>query len=85
MKSLPIAVTSIAFVVVAGSISGPLRVQETSAGESEPLKVGDVAPDFEIPSTVPVPPGGTTVSVSAITEQDQAVVIAFFPKAFTGG
>jgi peroxiredoxin len=71
-------------------MAGPAGLPLTAHGQeddmpSEPLKVGDPAPDFEIPSTVPVPSDGSTVSVRALTEQGQAVVIAFFPKAFTSG
>ncbi len=58
---------------------------EAQEMNTEELKVGEVAPDFRIPSTVPVPADGSTVSVSALVEEGQAVVIAFFPKAFTGG
>ena len=52
---------------------------------ADTLRVGDRAPDFEIPSTVPIPESGTTVRISAITESGRSVVLAFFPKAFTGG
>ena len=51
----------------------------------EPLKVGERAPDFEIPATLPVPAEGSTISVGALTRQGNAVVLAFFPRAFTGG
>ena len=44
----------------------------------EPLKVGDQAPAFSLPSSQ-----GKTVSLSATPEADP--VVAFFPKAFTGG
>ncbi len=50
-----------------------------------PLQVGEQAPDFEIPTTVPVPEGGSTVSPLALTARGESVVLAFFPKAFTGG
>lgn len=57
------------------------------ARQSQPdeLEVGQKAPDFQIPSTVGVPAGGSTVSIKAIIDQGKAVVLAFFPKAFTGG
>ena len=50
-----------------------------------PLEVGEKAPDFEIPSTVAGQPGTHTVRISALIEQGKTVVVAFFPKAFTGG
>lgn len=53
--------------------------------QGSPLQVGDKAPDFTIPGTVPIPAGGNTVGISAITDQGKSVVLAFFPKAFTGG
>jgi peroxiredoxin len=43
------------------------------------LKVGDEAPDFTLPSTA-----GGTVTLSSFRGQ-AAVVLAFFPAAFTGG
>ena len=56
-----------------------------AATDADSLKVGDRAPDFTIPATVPIPADGTTVSVRAITAAGKSVVLAFFPKAFTGG
>ncbi len=43
------------------------------------LKVGDMAPDFDLPST-----GGGHVKLSDYRNKS-AVVLAFFPAAFTGG
>ena len=51
----------------------------------ESLEVGQPAPDFEIPATVPIPEGGSTVGPGAVTARGGSVVLAFFPKAFTGG
>lgn len=45
----------------------------------EPLKVGDQAPAFSLPSSQ-----GKTVSLSDYAGK-QTLVVAFFPKAFTGG
>ena len=46
---------------------------------AEPLKVGDAAPDFSLPGS-----DGKTYKLSDFKDK-QAVVIAWFPKAFTGG
>jgi peroxiredoxin Q/BCP len=43
------------------------------------LKVGDMAPDFTLPSTA-----GGKVTLSDFRGK-KAVVLAFFPAAFTGG
>lgn len=43
------------------------------------LKVGDMAPDFELPSTA-----GKKIKLSDYRGK-QSVVLAFFPAAFTGG
>ncbi len=43
------------------------------------LKVGDMAPDFTLPSTA-----GASVKLSDFRGKDN-VVLAFFPAAFTGG
>ena len=52
----------------------------TSAGAaSADLKVGDPAPDFTLPGT-----GGEDITLSAQVGEKN-VVLAFFPKAFTGG
>ena len=46
---------------------------------AEPLKAGDAAPDFSLPGS-----DGKTYKLSDFKGK-QAVVIAWFPKAFTGG
>jgi peroxiredoxin Q/BCP len=43
------------------------------------VKVGDVAPDFKLQGS-----DGKTYKLSEFRDK-QAVVIAWFPKAFTGG
>lgn len=43
------------------------------------LEVGDKAPDFSLPAS-----DGMTYSLSQFSG-DKPVIIAFFPKAFTGG
>ena len=46
---------------------------------SSTLKVGDMAPDFTLPSTA-----GGKVTLSEFRGK-KTVVLAFFPAAFTGG
>ena len=49
------------------------------SGAAMALEVGDAAPDFTLSAS-----DGKTYTLSQFKGQ-QAVVIAFFPKAFTGG
>ena len=58
---------------VVGSLHGQQAPPKTS------LKVGDMAPDFTLPST-----SGKPVKLSDFRGKS-AVVLAFFPAAFTGG
>ena len=44
------------------------------------LKVGVQAPQFELPGS-----DGKTYKLADLNRQDQVVVIAWYPKAFTGG
>ena len=44
------------------------------------LKVGDTAPDFTM-----VGSDGKTYKLSELNKQGKAVVVAWFPRAFTGG
>lgn len=46
---------------------------------ASPLKVGDLAPDFTLPGS-----DGKTYKLSEFKGK-KAVVLAWFPKAFTGG
>ena len=50
-----------------------------AVAHAEPLKSGDVAPDFSMKGS-----DGKTYKLSDFKGQ-QAVVIAWYPKAFTGG
>ena len=47
---------------------------------AEELKVGDTAPDFTM-----VGSDGKTYKLSELNKQGKAVVVAWFPRAFTGG
>jgi peroxiredoxin len=59
-----------AALVMCGLAAGPVHAQE--------LKVGDQAPDFKL-----VGSDGKTHSLSEM--KGKTVVLAWFPKAFTGG
>ncbi len=62
---------SLAMTIVGGLLSAkPALAQE--------LKAGDPAPDFNLPGT-----DGKTYSLAGL--KGKAVVLAWFPKAFTGG
>ena len=59
-----------AAVIAAGLLGSPVLAQE--------LKVGDQAPTFTLPGS-----DGKTHSLSDL--KGRTVVLAWFPKAFTGG
>ena len=62
---------SLALTIVGGLLSAkPALAQE--------LKPGDQAPDFRVPGT-----DGKTYSLADL--KGKSVVLAWFPKAFTGG
>jgi len=46
----------------------------------EPLKAGDNAPDFELKAS-----DGKTYKLAELLKTNKAVVVAWFPRAFTGG
>jgi peroxiredoxin Q/BCP len=52
----------------------------TSASAAEPLKAGDAAPEFSLAGS-----DGKTYKLSELTKSGKAVVVAWFPRAFTGG
>lgn len=47
---------------------------------AEALKAGDAAPDFELKAS-----DGKTYKLAELLKTNKAVVIAWFPRAFTGG
>jgi peroxiredoxin Q/BCP len=59
---------------------GALFMTATFASAAEPLKVGDTAPDFTM-----VGSDGKTYKLSELTKAGKAVVVAWYPRAFTGG
>jgi peroxiredoxin Q/BCP len=67
-------VSPLAMLAIAAGV--PLAAQ---APPKTHLRVGDTAPDFTLPSTT-----GNPVKLSDYRGK-QAVVLAFFPAAFTGG
>jgi peroxiredoxin Q/BCP len=68
---------SVFSLAIAGLLSAGLAAQEPVPGQPE-LKVGDQAPDFTLQAS-----DGQTYSLSKL--RGKAVVLAWFPKAFTGG
>jgi peroxiredoxin Q/BCP len=71
MMKKTIWMLSLAITIVGGLLSAkPALAQE--------LKAGDPAPDFTLPGT-----DGKTYSLASL--KGRAVVLAWFPKAFTGG
>jgi len=67
-------------LLVSAAVAGSLAAQNAApAPPKTNLKVGDLAPDFTLPSTA-----GKPVTLSDFRGKS-AVVLAFFPAAFTGG
>jgi peroxiredoxin Q/BCP len=64
-------------LILAGLLTTPAATISTAASAEE-LKVGDQAPAFTLPGT-----DGKTYSLSQL--KGRTVVLAWFPKAFTGG
>lgn len=67
------------FLGVLGAGAGALFVQAQPEPQHTQLKVGDMAPDFTLPDQTNHP-----VRLSDYRGK-KAVVLAFFPAAFTGG
>lgn len=62
-------------------LAAPVSAQDAPAPGGP--KVGEMAPDFELPGATRTGPSQTPVRLSDF--RGQTVVIAFFPKARTGG
>jgi len=65
--------------VTALALASCAAVLAQQPGDPTPLKVGDVAPDFTLSSTM-----GGKVTLADFKGKSP-VVVAFFPAAFTGG
>jgi peroxiredoxin Q/BCP len=70
------ALLSVGFTAVIGVLSSAIGLTQAPAVE---LKVGDAAPAFSLPGS-----DGKTHSLSD-SKGKKAVILAWFPKAFTGG
>lgn len=62
-----------------GTLAAAGMAQQTPAPGKTHLKVGDMAPDFTLPSST-----GKPITLSSFRGK-KTVVLAFFPAAFTGG
>jgi peroxiredoxin Q/BCP len=65
-------------LLLTGLLATPLALVARAGTTADDLKVGDPAPDFTLPGT-----DGKTHSLSQL--KGKTVVLAWFPKAFTGG
>jgi thioredoxin-dependent peroxiredoxin len=71
---MPKTVIVVVFILILGGLAAVLLLAQKTH-----LKPGDMAPDFTLKATT-----GQSVTLSDFRGQ-QTVVLAFFPKAFTGG
>jgi len=74
----PIHILAVAAVL---ALASPARAQDPASAPT--LKVGDMAPDFTLPASTK--DGVTPMPVHLADLRGQTVVLAFFPKARTGG
>ena len=70
---------TVAFLLFSIGLVAWLGPGLTAATAASPLKIGDPAPPFELPGS-----DGKTYKLSDFKGK-QLVVLAWFPKAFTGG
>jgi peroxiredoxin Q/BCP len=66
-------------ILLAGALFASALSAQSTAPPKTHLKAGDEAPDFSLPDTT-----GKPVKLSDFRGK-KAVVLAFFPAAFTGG
>ena len=67
-------------VMARAALAGLIAVGSAwAAGDGDALQVGDMAPSFALPGS-----DGETYALEDLVGK-QVVVIAWFPKAFTGG
>jgi thioredoxin-dependent peroxiredoxin len=64
--------------IAGGALLGAFAIVPRAVPVADELKVGDEAPDFTLPGS-----DGKTYTLSQL--KGQHVVLAWFPKAFTGG
>ena len=66
----------------ASAVAAGVVAMVTGGGESNPveLAVGDRAPEFSLPGS-----DGRMYRLSELLKRGRPVVVAWFPKAFTGG
>ena len=69
----------LSLAMLGGLLSVGLFAQQPVQPPHTQLKVGDMAPDFTLPSTT-----GQKVTLSSFRGKN-VVVLAFFPAAFTAG
>lgn len=75
--NIVVLVIGVALGTVYAVRTGPARIESTPTVGKVELKVGDVAPDFDLPSA-----NGSPYTLSDYRGQ-QNVVLAFYPLAFT--
>ena len=66
--------------VLSTALAGAILAQAPPPPPKTHLKIGDMAPDFELPST----DNNKRIKLSDFRGKKN-VVVAFFPAAFTGG
>jgi cytochrome oxidase Cu insertion factor (SCO1/SenC/PrrC family) len=75
----PIALACVFAAGIVQTATAPAALAQNIQPPHTTLKEGDMAPDFTLPSTQ-----GGKVTLSSFRGKN-AVVLAFFPAAFTGG